>query len=206
MKSLRPAGSEEVRQIAAVLVPLVDISGEVHLLYTRRSLGMSSHSGQVSFPGGKQDKDDVDLTRTALRETEEELGIPTDGIEVWQQMPKLSSNQKGDYVVEPVVGVIRNFQNLKLKPSRGEVASVFTVPVETLVNPDNHGYTQFRIGAASYSLPVFHVQVPYVIWGLTAIITFQLLRALLPGTVYSHKISFQKPLIPSESTHKFISK
>ena len=60
------------------------------------------------------------------RETEEELGIPTDGIEVWQQMPKLSSNQKGDYVVEPVVGVIRNFQNLKLKPSRGEVASVFT--------------------------------------------------------------------------------
>merc|ERR1712227_272808 len=69
MKSLRPAGSEEVRQIAAVLVPLVDISGEVHLLYTRRSLGMSSHSGQVSFPGGKQDKDDVDLTRTALRET-----------------------------------------------------------------------------------------------------------------------------------------
>ena len=92
MKSLRPAGSEEVRQIAAVLgtwgfedgctwtwhvsltshsyllsVPLVDISGEVHLLYTRRSLGMSSHSGQVSFPGGKQDKDDVDLTRTALR-------------------------------------------------------------------------------------------------------------------------------------------
>jgi len=204
MKSLRPA-PEEVRQIAAVLVPLVEVSGEVHLLYTRRSLGMSSHSGQVSFPGGKEDPGDVDLTRTALRETEEELGIPAEEIDVWHQMPKLSSNQKGDYVVEPVVGVIRNYQNLQLKPSRGEVSSVFTVPIRTLVNPDNHGYTQFRIagGSSGYSLPVFHLQVPYVIWGLTAIITFQLLRALLPGTAYSHKISFQKPIISSGSTQKY---
>ena len=60
------------------------------------------------------------------RETEEELGIPAEEIDVWHQMPKLSSNQKGDYVVEPVVGVIRNYQNLQLKPSRGEVSSVFT--------------------------------------------------------------------------------
>ena len=48
-------------------VPLVDISGVAHLLFTRRSLSLSSHSGQVSFPGGKQDPEDEDLTRTALR-------------------------------------------------------------------------------------------------------------------------------------------
>ena len=155
-------------------MPLVDISGVAHLLFTRRSLSLSSHSGQVSFPGGKQDPEDEDLTRTALRnihlshdddmmewvgwivntrkhtqtyrtvrffvtlircwgrcekftrETEEELGIPSSEVEVWCQMPDLSSNRKGDYSATPVVGYIRNFDKLKLRISQGEVSSVFT--------------------------------------------------------------------------------
>ena len=63
-------------------VPLVSVSGEVHLLYTRRALSLSSHSGQVSFPGGKEEAEDTDLVQTALRETEEELGIPASAVEV----------------------------------------------------------------------------------------------------------------------------
>jgi len=82
MKSLRPS-DVPVTQKAAVLVPLVDISDTPHLLFTRRSLSLSSHSGQVSFPGGKQDPDDVDLVSTALRETEEELGISSSDVDVW---------------------------------------------------------------------------------------------------------------------------
>ena len=84
MKSMRPS-NVPVTQRAAVLgeafvndkclllvteiflVPLVDVDGSPHLLYTRRSLGMSSHSGQVSFPGGKEDEEDEDIVRTALR-------------------------------------------------------------------------------------------------------------------------------------------
>ena len=66
MKSYRPTNIE-VKQRAAVLVPLVDISGSPHILFTRRSLSLSSHRGQVSFPGGKEDPGDGDLTRTALR-------------------------------------------------------------------------------------------------------------------------------------------
>ena len=85
LETLRPL-DERVKYRAAVLVPLVEISGEAHLLFTRRSLGMSFRSGEVCFPGGKQDPDDLDLTRTALRETEEELGIPSANIDLvhWQ--------------------------------------------------------------------------------------------------------------------------
>jgi len=192
MKPMRPV-NVVVKQRAAVLVPLVEVDGAPHLLYTRRSLSLSSHSGQVSFPGGKEEPSDSDLLQTALRETEEELGIPTSSVDVWCEMPALSSSQSGDYSATPVVGLVSNFSSLRLSPEPGEVSSVFTVPLSTLTQPTNHGYTQFRTGSG-YSLPVYHGEVPYVIWGLTAIITFQLLRALLPSNVYRHKVNYQSPV------------
>jgi len=143
MKSMRPS-DVPVTKRAAVLVPLVDIAGSPHLLYTRRSMGMSSHSGQVSFPGGKEDEEDEDIVKTALRETEEELGIPMSQIDVWCQMPELSSSRQGDYVATPVVAQITNYDTKKLTLSPGEVASVFTVPLDILTEPKYHGYTQFR--------------------------------------------------------------
>merc|ERR1712029_1182926 len=130
MKSLRPS-DVPVTQKAAVLVPLVDISDTPHLLFTRRSLSLSSHSGQVSFPGGRQDPDDVDLVSTALR----------------CQMPELSSSRKGDYSATPIVGVVKNYSSKTLKPSIDEVSSVFTVPLSILADPSNHGYTQFRFNS-----------------------------------------------------------
>jgi len=192
MKPIRPS-SVPVRQRAAVLVPLVEVRGEPHLLYTRRSLSLSSHSGQVSFPGGKEEPSDSDLIQTALRETDEELGIPPSAVDVWCEMPSLASRDRGDYSATPVVGQVRNYSSLRLTPEVGEVSSVFTVPLSTLANPSNHGYTQFRT-STGYSLPVYHGEVPYVIWGLTAIITFQLLRALLPAKVYRHRVTFQAPV------------
>jgi len=69
MKSPRPPSdwSGDVKRRAAVLVPLVSISDQPHLVYTRRCLSLASHSGQVSFPGGKEDPTDADLVQTALR-------------------------------------------------------------------------------------------------------------------------------------------
>ena len=175
-------------------MPLVEVSGTVHLLYTRRARALSSHSGQVSFPGGKEEEADRDLVHTALRETEEELGIPASAVEVWGEMPALSSSRTGEYTATPVVGHVGDYSSLQLTPSSGEVSSVFTVPLSTLADPGNHGYTQFRAGKTGWSLPVYYGQVPHVIWGLTAIITFQLLRALLPPAVYSHKVNYQSPV------------
>ena len=178
-----------------ILVPLVDLNGSPAVLYTRRSLSLSSHSGQVSFPGGKVDPQDASLVDTALRETVEELGSPRSSVEVWCQMPALSSNQRGDYSATPVVGFVKNYQNLKLKLSSQEVSSVFCLPLSNLSSVSQQGYTQFRVtNKPGYSLPVF-TGGPHVVWGLTAIITFQLLRALLPSSLYSHKILFQSPVL-----------
>jgi len=191
---MRPVNTK-VKQEAAVLVPLVDLDGTPGLLFTRRSLSLSSHSGQVSFPGGKVDPEDKDMVDTACRETFEELGIPTSAIEVWCQMPALSSNQRGDYSATPVVGFIHNYTSLHLTLSEAEVASVFCVPLSTLCSPTTHGYTQFKVSTKpGYSLPVYYGG-PHVIWGLTAIMTFQLLRALLPSKLYNHKLQYQSPVL-----------
>ena len=109
-------------------------------------------------------------------------------------MPALASSKDGEYTATPVVGEVTNYSSLQLVLSPEEVSSVFTVPLSTLVQPANHGYTQFRAGTRGWSLPVYHGGVPHVIWGLTAIITAQLLRALLPGSVYKHHILYQSPL------------
>ena len=178
-----------------VIVPLVDLDGTPGLLFTRRSQSLSSHSGQVSFPGGKVDPTDRDMVDTACRETMEELGIPSTAVDIWGTMPALSSNQRGDYSATPVVGFIRNYSSLQLRLSEDEVSSVFCVPISSLCSPSNHGYTQFRVSSRpGYSLPVYH-GAPHVIWGLTAIMTFQLLRALLPPKLYKHQLQFQSPVL-----------
>ena len=96
-------------------------------------------------------------TRPIFRETEEELGIPSSSVDVWGQMPALSSSKDGEYTATPVVGEVNNYSSLQLSLSTEEVSSVFTVPLTTLIDPANHGYTQFRAGAGrGWSLPVYH--------------------------------------------------
>merc|ERR550525_1411310 len=141
MKPLRPADGP-VKQEAAVLVALVDLGGEAGLLFNKRSTNLSSHRGQVSFPGGKVDDGDASIVDTALRESEEEIGLFKDQVEIWGWMPALSSNQKGDYKATPVVGHIPSFSQSSLRVNPEEVAEVFTVPLSVLCDPHNHGYTQ----------------------------------------------------------------
>ena len=78
------------------------------------------------------------------RETEEELGIPSSSVDVWCEMPALASSKDGEYTATPVVGEVTNYTSLSLSLSTEEVSSVFTVPLATLIDPANHGYTQFR--------------------------------------------------------------
>jgi nudix motif 8 len=173
MKPMRPADGP-VRQEAAVLVALVDLEGEPGLLFTRRSPRLATHRGEVSFPGGKGEPGDGGLVDTALRETEEELGIPRAAVEVWGWMPALASNSRGDYRATPVIGHIPSYSTSMVRPSEAEVAEVFTVPLARLADPALHGATQFRgrDGGKGYCLPVY-TGGRHVVWGLTAIITCQ---------------------------------
>ncbi|XP_065450536.1 mitochondrial coenzyme A diphosphatase NUDT8 isoform X2 [Chrysemys picta bellii] len=140
---------------AAVLVTLCSVSGYPALLYTLRSSTLTGHhKGDVSFPGGKCDSSDQDVIATALRETQEELGLHLGAESVWGVM----------------------------KPLPTGVEDVFTIPLSHLLQAQNHGYTHFcQQGRYSYTLPVF-LNGRYRVWGLTAIITDLTLELLAPST------------------------
>jgi 8-oxo-dGTP pyrophosphatase MutT (NUDIX family) len=115
---------------AAVLVPLyVDADGELHLVFTRRRADLRRHAGEVSFPGGRQDDDESDLRLTALREAEEEIGLPADAVELvgaLQPTPTIATN----YAVYPFVGLIE--AGHVWKPSAAEVEAVLELSVRDL--------------------------------------------------------------------------
>ena len=123
----------ENREPAAVLIPLV-MRDELMLLLTQRTTNLSTHSGQVAFPGGRMDATDVDAADTALREATEEIGLPRSHAEVLGALPIYVTGTA--YSVTPVVALVK--PGFVLKPNPGEVADVFEVPLAYLMNPANH--------------------------------------------------------------------
>ncbi|CAD0202457.1 unnamed protein product [Chrysodeixis includens] len=170
---------------AAVLVPLCEENGEVCLLYTLRSSNLSSHSGQVSFPGGKMDKDETEID-TALRETEEEIGVPSEDIEIWSKMCQVDG-RSSKIIITPVVGLIRDFDMNKLEPSEDEVAEIFTVPMKVFCNKNNHGCYMYN----NFIIPVY-TGGKHTIWGITGIITHLFLQSFLPEDVYKPNFTRQE--------------
>ncbi|CAH4029913.1 mitochondrial coenzyme A diphosphatase NUDT8-like [Pieris brassicae] len=162
---------------ASVLVPMCVINNEVHLLYTTRSTNLSSHAGQVSFPGGKMDKDE-NVIETALRETEEEIGVPPEAVEVWSAMSSVQGRDK-NMLITPVVGLIKNFENQTLIPNVYEVEEIFTVPMSALCDRKNHAHLEFE----KTILPVFLYE-KHKIWGITGFITNFFLQSFLPTESY----------------------
>ncbi|KAL3273444.1 hypothetical protein HHI36_014888 [Cryptolaemus montrouzieri] len=174
---------------AAVLIPLCLMDGKVALLYTLRTSSLKSHRGQVSFPGGMQDDSDDSVICTALRETQEELGVDPKSIEIWGTGNQIVA--KGKTTVTPVIGYIRrNFQLKDLKLNRDEVEEAFYVNLEDLCNPKCLGHTQFR---QKYCMPVF-TGGKWKIWGLTGVITYMVLNCLLPSRAYTHRLKQLSPV------------
>ncbi|CAG9862668.1 unnamed protein product [Phyllotreta striolata] len=187
LKPLRMTAHQPTSK-AAVLIPLCNVEGKASLLYTLRAAHLKTHRGQVSFPGGKQDAGDKSLEDTALRETDEELGIPAHSVDVWGSGSLIISRRK--VTVLPVIGrILGEIKTGDLNVNASEVEDVFAVSLEDLCNPAKQGYTQFRSGA---SLPVF-LGGKRRIWGLTAVITNRCLSSLLPPQAYSHKIKYIPP-------------
>jgi 8-oxo-dGTP pyrophosphatase MutT (NUDIX family) len=119
---------------AAVLIPIIDVAERPHVLLTTRTLALKSHSGQIAFPGGKIDNEDPSPIATALRETEEEIGIASHSIDILGEMPFYKSGS--GYDIKPVVGKIIGNPALSLNPD--EVEDCFTVPLDFLMNANNH--------------------------------------------------------------------
>ncbi|RZT42828.1 CoA pyrophosphatase [Cupriavidus agavae] len=153
---------------AAVLVPLVERKHGLTVLLTQRNANLSSHAGQISFPGGRQETYDADRIATALRETEEEVGIERDFVEVLGSLPDYITGT--GFHVSPVVGLVR--PGFTLRPDAGEVAEVFEVPLAFLMDPSRHERRVYRYEGGErqfYAMPYpLEAGGNRFIWGATA--------------------------------------
>ena len=158
---------------AAVLVPIVRRDGAPTVLFTRRTDHLKSHSGQISFPGGRMEERDPTPEATALRETREEIGLAESEVEL---LGRLDISETGTgYRVIPVVGMVD--PPLSLVPDANEVAEIFEAPLDFLVDPANHRFetrTRDNVERRFHAIPYGG----YFIWGLTARILVNLSEVL----------------------------
>lgn len=155
---------------AAVLLPLFRQEGHDRLLFTLRTDQLEHHSGEISFPGGASDADDTDLAATALRETEEEVGLPAQNIQVLGRLDDFYSIY--GYHVVPYVGVIPQPNDLQLETA--EIAAVFDAPLAHFRDPSIHRVEDWSHEGRVHPVD-FYQYGDHVIWGLTAAILRQFL-------------------------------
>ena len=158
---------------AAVLVPVIERQQGLTVLFTQRTAHLSDHAGQVSFPGGRCEEGDQAPVHTALRETQEEIGLDPALVEVLGLLPEYRTGT--GYSVTPVVGLVR--PPFVLAPDSFEVAEVFETPLAFLLDPANHQRHSMEVGGAVrhyYAMPYSG----YFIWGATAGMLVSLRRLL----------------------------
>jgi 8-oxo-dGTP pyrophosphatase MutT (NUDIX family) len=151
---------------ASVLVPVV-MRERPMVLLTERATHLSTHSGQVAFPGGKRDDTDADDADTALREAHEEIGLPREKAEVIGTMPTYTTGTQ--FIITPVVALVQPDYPLVL--SEHEVADAFEVPLDFLMNPAHHRRHRIEWAGASrewFSMPYMDGANERFIWGATA--------------------------------------
>lgn len=167
---------------ASVLVPLVERDDGLRVLLTRRTDHLHDHAGQVSFPGGRAEADDVDAVATALREAEEEVGLRPDRVQVLGPLNTYSTITS--YVVTPIVALVHPPFELAL--DNFEVAEAFEVPLRFLMTPAHHrrhavdfqGQRRHFLSMPWQGIDAQGRAREYFIWGATAAMLRNLYRFL----------------------------
>lgn len=161
-------------RIGAVMILFYENSNQIKIPLIERPKYDGVHAGQISFPGGKHEDSDKDLIQTALRETEEEIGISTDKIEVIGAMSELyiiASN----FNVLPVVGFVN--QEFSFKKDEREVESIVEAEVTHLIDESYQKETTLLVRDYEIQAPYFDIQ-GHVVWGATAMILSELKMVL----------------------------
>ncbi len=154
---------DEPPRRAAVLVPLIERAGEVHVILTRRTEHLPTHAGQISFPGGKVDDADEGPLQAALREAREEIGLAAAHVQALGYLD-LYQTATG-YRIVPAVGVVR--PDFMPVADPGEVADVFEVPLAFLMDPANHKHHWREWQGRRRHFYAMPYQAHYI-WGATA--------------------------------------
>ncbi|MCP8898049.1 CoA pyrophosphatase [Gilvimarinus xylanilyticus] len=150
---------------AAVLVPILFVADQPHVILTRRAAHLQHHPGEIAFPGGMWESDDINLAQTALRESFEETGMPSDAVQLLGRMKPFSTRR--GVSVTPVVGVVHGTP--RLTPDPAELDLIFQVPLAQLTPEAAARYDTFDYAEGRVRVPVFESQ-GHTIWGLTAAI------------------------------------
>ena len=158
---------------AAVLMPLVHRAGRLQVLLTQRTPHLDNHASQISFPGGRVEAGDASREETALRETEEEIGLPRSAVAVLGRLP-VYENLSG-FRITPVVGWIE--PPISLRPDSFEVAAAFEAPLEHFLSTVNYQRREFHFRGRHRH----YMAIPYegrYIWGATAAMLYSFARLL----------------------------
>ncbi|HEX7364158.1 MAG TPA: CoA pyrophosphatase [Dehalococcoidia bacterium] len=157
---------------AAVLIPIFCRDGEYHILFTQRSEQVPTHKGQISFPGGARSNDDATLRDTALRESQEEIGLKPKDADIIGELDDTPTTTSG-FNISPFVFLIPYPYNFKLSPF--EIKEIFSVPIEALIHKAKKRKEQYIFGKQVFTGYSYEYQ-GRVIWGATAKIVQQLLE------------------------------
>jgi 8-oxo-dGTP pyrophosphatase MutT (NUDIX family) len=161
---------------AAVMVILTVINEQLYLLFTHRTDIVSTHKDQVSFPGGLQELNDENLIQTAIRETNEEIGILINENEIIGNLPEQKSIS--GFQIHPFVCDIENLENIKL--NQAEVKHIFTIPLDWILDHKNWGFETYKSPDGKERQVVFFQKyMNEIVWGITGQILVSFSNLLL---------------------------
>jgi 8-oxo-dGTP pyrophosphatase MutT (NUDIX family) len=155
---------------AAVLIPIAYIEGELVVLFTKRTGFVKNHQSQVSFPGGKIEIEDINPLSASLRETQEEIGILADEIEVLGRLEPQKTTT--GFYVYPFIGFIHNLDRIQVNPS--EVEKIIFIPLKWLQDSSNSHYELYQgKSTTQHSVLFYSLYEGEIVWGITASLIYE---------------------------------
>lgn len=172
-QNLRPRENPGQPRVGSILVLLYCQQDELHLVLTRRRDDLRSHAGQISFPGGKRERDEA-LATTALRETQEEIGVAPTHLTLLGQLTPIYI-MPSDFEVHPFVAWYKDGQRPIFQPAVTEVAEIIEAPLDHLLNPATRREEMWQLRGRDMLVPFFAIG-SHKVWGATAMMLSEFLE------------------------------